>query len=247
MPKRPFATRVADVAAESTPVSAIGAELVRTYAGRISAHGSGGSLNHEIELLRVLCAMVHAKPLPVLSVAALESLLQLPAASAHQQRLRRKVIRRVVRILQDDGLVPSSHDLRYDRKLHELLDGSASYARDHLKRWFARRHSVGAYELYHEARRLELLEEVLAAHPAVEEGAAIGAWLGLLVRPVVDCGCPQVTRAKDGLVCSSCGATALPGIGTRPSPGLRKQAELRSLAAKYLAQRRPYATATRYA
>jgi len=249
MARRSFQTQVADVVAAHTPASPIGAELVRTYVGRIRSDGSPDTLRHEIGVLRDLCQMVEATPVPTLSVAALESLLQPPAETAARRERRAKAVRRLIRMLQDNGELPSSHDLRYDRKLYQLLAAAASHARDNLTRWCARRHGVSPYELYHEARRLQLLEEVLAAQPGLDDRAAVAVWLQTLVRPIVDCGCPPVTRhPDDGRICRSCGQDAAkPGVKTTPSPGERKQTALRSLAIKYLRQRHARLTPTRYA
>ncbi len=246
MASRPFDARIEGVLAEFEPASPIGAEIVRSYTERIRRDGSAATRNDEIMLLRDLCAMAARTPLHELSVAAIEALNDPPADTEARHNRRAKALRRVIRIFQADGFLPSARDLRYNRKLRALLSRLAPAARPNLERWLARRHGVCTYELFHEARRLAVLEDVLAEQPGLHHADAIAAWLERLVRPIVDCPCPPLTRARDPLTCASCGASAATHE-TRPSPGPAKQAELRSLGMKYLSQRQPHTASTRYA
>jgi hypothetical protein len=246
MARRSFAQRVEKLLACFEPASPIGGRLVELYVERISAAGSHATQRAELALLRELCRMLSVAPLPELSVATLDALWQEASVSDARRVVRRRVVGRVVRILQERGELPDRKELHYNARLQLLVTGAPDAARANLRVWLAQRqHRVSPYELYHEARRLLVLEAVLADEPMLAAPDAISAALRRIVHQIAACPCPPVTRSTEGS-CRSCQATPATH-GAVPSPGVRKQREFRSLAAKYLAARRPHTTTTRAA
>lgn len=245
MARRPFHLRAQEVIESYTPASPIGAHLIERYRQTLSSDGSIGTQDREIAYLRTLCRLLSAVPLPTLSLSALYELAGQPAATATAALKQQRVVGRVIRLLQHVGELPSTAELRSNRRVLRVIAEAPPGGRSTLRCWLAeRQHRVGAQQLFWEAKRLCLLEQVLAANPSLDDRDAISAWLVRLVRQVAKCSCPPVTRARDGSRCNSgsCGAT-IASHGKRPSPSQRKQKELASLGNKYLRVRRlPTAT-----
>jgi hypothetical protein len=240
--RRPFQLRVRAVIESYTAASPIGAELIDIYAGSLSADGSESTQDREIALLRELCRLFAAHAVAGLSIDMLDQLAELPAASPSAALKRKRVVRRLIRLLQHRGDLPASWELRWNRNLRKLVEDASPASRPMLKHWLAQRQSrVSPYELYHEGRRLLPLEDQLQTQPGRDDDEAISAWLQSLVRQVVGCPCAPVTRSADGKRClkRTCRATTATHALV-PSPGLRKQAALRSLARRYLRQRREW-------
>lgn len=212
------------------PASAIGQALLERYLARIEIERAPHP-RRERRLVRELCSLVEEVAFPTLTIRAL-----LEAGSANP--LRRRVCWRLIRILQADGDLPGSAALRKHAQISRTTAQAAAPARAALEHWVElRQESVCAHELCREAKRHAELEQVLAEHPDMSPQHAIDLWLRRIVRRIVDCGCPPITRALDPDRCSSCNATSLTH-GTRPSPAKEKQQRYAAVARRYLDQRR---------
>lgn len=171
-----------------------------------------------------------------LTLERLEERARMPDLSVTAARRRRRVISRLVKLLEQDGL-PSRAERRANQRTHEFANALPSPLRERVRGWLAlRSQTLGWQQLAQEASRIVQLEQIAALNEAWHPGEVISAWLAAVIRPVVKCQCPPVTRAIDPTRCTSCGAT-IEEVGSRPAPGPRKQDELRSLGRRYLAWR----------
>lgn len=212
------------------PASAIGQALLERYLDRIEIERASQP-RRERRLVRELCSLVEEVAFPTLTIRAL-----LEAGSANP--LRGRVCWRLIRVLQADGDLPDSAALRRHVQISRTIAQAPAPARAALERWVElRQENVGPHELSEEIRRYAELERILAEHPDVSAQRAIDLWLRRIVRRIVDCRCPPITRALDPDRCNSCEATTLTH-GTRPSPAMEKQQTYAAGARRYLAQRR---------
>ena len=143
-----------------------------------------------------------------------------------------------MRLLQQSGELPTAHEVTSSRAIEKELALTPEGGRGTLRRWLAQhQHELGWHELRWQAHKLRQLEEIVAEHPDADDDGAITRWLWKLVRRVVACNCPPVTRRADPSVCSCCGAT-IATHGYRPSPSRANQRKLAALGRRYLRFRR---------
>jgi hypothetical protein len=238
MPSQAIAHRAEEIAASYQPRSAGGAELLRRYLASVHFDGAAGTQENELGFLREVCRLVEAFDFDELSVDVLDRAANSPAPSATATLRRRRVIGRVVRQLRHDGELPTAHELRASRAIEAELIDTPRAGRPTLRRWLAsRKRKLGWHELRWEARRLRTLEEVIAEHPDAADDELITRWMFQIVRIVVACDCPPVTRQRNGAICSCCGST-IEKKGSRPSPNEQNQRKLRALGHRYLQFRR---------
>lgn len=237
MPDPSLTARLQRSIAECEPASAAGAALLTRYLEVASFEGSRATQETELASLRELCRIVEQTPFETISIASLSAAADAEGASATRALRRRRVVGRLIRILQQRGELPSNRDLTASRGLERELAATPEQGRQLLRRWLARRsRHVGWFELRQEARRLRRLEELIVLYPDAEPTDLFGLWLRALVRPIVNCDCAPLTRAADPTRCPHCGATA-ETHGMRSSPAAAKQDRIRSLGRKYLAFR----------
>lgn len=226
------------VAATTARVSEMRAELIRRYATGVHLGGSRGTQENALVDLREFCRLIEQARLEVISYRSLIALAEIPAPSPTAARRRRRVVDRLIRLLQHSGELPTPKELRASDAIEQTIAAMPTNDRGILRSWLAqRRRTVGWWELRWEARRLQQLELVIGEHPDADDDELITRWLCAIVRQIVDCGCPPVTRRRDPAVCSCCGKTRA-SHGSRPSPSERKQREYSVVARRYLEHRR---------
>jgi hypothetical protein len=239
MARTPAQVRAQRAVDACVPVSPIGAELLRRYHVALEFGGANKTEDEQVHVLYELCRLVAEIPFPTLSIEALEQAAVAQTVTRYRAKCRHRAVRQLIRLLQAAGDLPDSDELAASRRIQEQLAKTPTAGRGTLRRWLAKRqHRLGWHELSWEAKRLRKLEEVLTTASAdLDDRDIIAAWIRTLVRQIVDCGHHPVTRANDPARCNQCGAT-VDSHGRRPSPGERKQKELRRTAAAYLRFRR---------
>ena len=226
------------VSATTARVSEASAELIRRYAASVHLDGSPGTRENALVDLREFCRIVESANLTRFSYSALAALANSSAPSPTAARRRRRVIGRLIRLLQSSGELPTNAELTASDAIETIVAETLPGGRPTLRRWLAqRRRKVGWWMLRWEAKDLRDLESVIAAYPGADDGELITRWLFRLVRQIVDCGCAPISRSADHDVCACCGATTATH-GSRPSPGEPNQRKLRALARRYLQFRR---------
>ncbi len=232
------ARAAAIVCATTDRVSELKAELIRRYATSVHLNGTRGVQEEELGYLRELCRLIEGSDFEEVSYQSLAALGALPAPSGTAARRRRRVIGRLIRLLQHSGELPTSPELAASRAIEAIIFETPEGGRGTLRRWLARRRrKLGWHELRWEAKRLSDLEATIVAHPGADDAELTTRWLLASVRSIVNCGCPPITRRSDPSVCTCCGATSA-SHGTRPSPNEANQRKLRALARRYLQFRR---------
>jgi hypothetical protein len=211
--------------------------LDRYYSG-VQFERGGSIPQRELCDFYEVCRIAEHPNLAELSIERLDELTELPRASASAADRRRRVIGRLIRLLEQDGF-PSRATRRENRQVHALIESLPSPSREQLSDWIAlRSETVSWHQLLYEARRVAVLERLTVQSQGLEDAEIIKAWLDAIVQPVVKCKCPPVTRKpEDPGRCSSCGKT-IDGVGSRPSPCPKKQDELKAIGRKYLERRR---------
>jgi hypothetical protein len=219
-------------------MTSLGAELLRRYMASVHFEGTPGTQSNELVHLRELCRLVETIEFTSLSVQALTAIADAPAPSITAAKRRRLVVGRLLRLLRQEGELPSAAEVTASRSIEADLLATPPGGRGTLRRWLAvRKRKLGWHELRWEARRLRELEAVIGDYPGADDEELTTRWLLRLVRQIVDCGCPPVTRRTDPAVCVCCGATTA-SHGSRPSPGEANQRKLSAVACNYLKFRR---------
>lgn len=229
--------RAATLVAETiTRVSAAQAELVRRYFAGVRLEGRVQTQEQALLDLREVCRLIGE--LQLISYSSIAALAAIPAPSPTAAKRRRRVVRRLIKLLQNSGELPTLRELNASKAIEQTIAATPLEGRRVLRSWLAqRRHTVGWWDLRFEAERLYQMELVIAAHPEADDQEWITRWLIAIVRQIVKCDCPPVTRSRNHDVCSTCGKTSA-SHGTRPSPGERKQHEYSVAARRYLEYRR---------
>jgi hypothetical protein len=239
--RRSFAERVDEYVSRCRPISTGGRVLLRRYVESLDLSREK-HVDIEIRILGELCRLVEEINLDGLGIERLHQLSLRPAPSKTASFLRRRLARRLIRLLQADGAFPQPGDLRAQKRLQRILDETSAAGRGRLCRWIEEqrehhdgRRKVGWGQLLVHARALAELEAMIDELELDDSDAkdAVELWLNRLVREIVDCGCPPVTRAITPEQCNCCGATAATH-GTRLSPAVAKQNELEALGRRYL-------------
>jgi hypothetical protein len=243
MRRRCFSDRIDRCVNDCDPTSTAGAVLLARYAESLDRSRTN-SADAEIIVLRELCSLVEdpTVTLEPLTVDRLRRIAQRPAPSRTAAERRRRLASRLIALLQKDGIFPDSGELHASRSVMRTLAPLPDGRRSRVARWIEEqreypdgRPKTGWGQLLVHARALAELETLLEDLQLDSEECkdAVGLWLERVVREIVDCGCPPVTRARTPHHCHSCGATPTTH-GTRPSPALAKQRELEALARRYL-------------
>jgi hypothetical protein len=212
--------------------------LLDQYLTRVDLDRPGSTAENEVVVFYEVCRLVTEIDLSVISLRRLLEWSE--AGSTKTARKRRQlVVGRLIRILEQDGFCRARERTAKARITAEI-DSLASEEAERVRDWIARRRGerVGWYQLSHEARHIALLERCASEAPEVEQPILIRRWLAKIVKQVVDCDCPPVTRYPDPRRCKSCGAT-IETHGRRPAPGPRKQGELAAIGRRYLNVRTP--------
>jgi hypothetical protein len=213
-------------------------ELFRRYAAAVRLEGSRQAQESALADLRALRRLLERADLQEITYDSLTALAKIPAPSAAAAGRYRRVVRRLIRLLQDSGELPTQKEVRASQVIEQALAAAPAGGRRILRSWLAqRRRTVGWWELRFEAERLQQLELVIASYPGADDNELITRWLRVIVRQIVKCECPPLTRRANPAVCSCCGKTSA-SAGTRPSPSEPKQREYTVPARRYLEYRR---------
>ena len=224
-----------EIAGVCKPASPIGGLLLERYVAAIDFTRSSSD---ELLLLRSVCRLVEDTPFDAISVEALERAGAVPQPTRKASRRRAFAARRLRRLLQTTGELPSEKVLALEKKIADLIADAPPAGRGTLNRWNDNRASrLGAFERFHEIRHLARLELVIAEIGDKSDEVLIQLWIDRTVRQIVDCGCHQVGRALNPDHCIECGATS-DTCKTTASPGQRKQRRLKSVVRRYLTFRR---------
>jgi len=214
--------------------SGVGRELFRRYAAAVRFEGSRERQEVALGDLRALGRLLEGVHLQQISYDSLAALTETPAASPAAAKRYRRVVRRLIRLLQSSGELPTPQEVRSSQVIERAIAATPAGGRRILRSWLAQRQrTVGWWELRFEAERLQQLELLIAANPGADDNELITRWLRVIVRQIVKCKCPPLTRWVNPAVCSCCGKTSA-GAGTRPSPSERKQREYALTARRYL-------------
>ena len=226
-------------AAACEPTAPVGRKLVDLYLQRLIIRDlHPQTLYEEALLFRLLCTTVEQPELSALSMKRVDQALDRPSPTKTDAGRRRRLRGRIRTLLELEGLIPTRAEATAGRKIDQLIAEAPADRRRTLTEWLhGRGQTLSLHELAREAKHHLLLEAVLHDHPGCSDDVAIQLWLRRLVRPVVNCTCPPVTRRDNPLRCNSCGATPRTA-GTRPSPSPRCQGKYERIARRYLRHRR---------